>query len=465
MRPTGWMRTVWFWICIGLLCLGAMSCERELFQDDLERIKARGELIMVTRNSATTFYQGPHGETGFEYELAKAFADHLGVGLRPLVAEDEADMITTLLQGRADIAAPGFAFGRSSARLVALGPGYLEVHQQVIGHRDGPAYQHIEALVGTPIAVTSNSARLEVLNQIKASHPGFNWMIPSDLSSEELMEMVWKRSLSISVVGSNTFTLNRRIYPELVVLFNVGPTRQLAWAMDPQSRHLRRAVERWFAMPETQETLQGLIQHYYGHLEEFDYVDLALFRRAIFSRLSPYRAFFEEAAQRYGLDWRLVCAQSYQESHWQPRARSQTGVRGMMMLTLDTARIMGLKNRLDPKASIFAGTRYLSYLHQAVGAMVPEPDRTLMALAAYNIGLGHLQDARELAERLDKPANTWHGVRSVLPLLQKKKYYQSVANGYARGSEAVQYVDRIRTYHKVLTSVLASGSFQLQEGG
>jgi membrane-bound lytic murein transglycosylase F len=97
--------------------------------------------------------------------------------------------------------------------------------------------------------------------------------------------------------------------------------------------------------------------------------------------------------------------------------------------------------------------------------MVPEPDRTLMALAAYNIGLGHLQDARELAERLDKPANTWHGVRSVLPLLQKKKYYQSVANGYARGSEAVQYVDRIRTYHKVLTSVLASGSFQLQEGG
>jgi membrane-bound lytic murein transglycosylase F len=150
----------------------------------------------------------------------------------------------------------------------------------------------------------------------------------------------------------------------------------------------------------------------------------------------------------------LVAAQAYQESHWNPRARSFTGVRGIMMLTRETARTLGLKNRLKAKDSIFAGAQYLSKLHQMIDEEVSEPDRMLMALAAYNLGFGHLQDARTLADRLGKPSNTWHGVRAVLPLLQKKKYYSSLPNGYARGSEAVQYVDRIRTYHKVLIMAL-----------
>jgi membrane-bound lytic murein transglycosylase F len=125
-----------------------------------------------------------------------------------------------------------------------------------------------------------------------------------------------------------------------------------------------------------------------------------------------------------------------------------------MMLTRETAATLGLENRLDVKASIFAGTRYLARLHRLVGERVPEPDRTFMALAAYNLGFGHLQDARILAGRLGKPENSWHGVRSMLPLLQQKKYYRTLANRYARGNEAVKYVDRIRTYRQMLQPVL-----------
>jgi membrane-bound lytic murein transglycosylase F len=150
------------------------------------------------------------------------------------------------------------------------------------------------------------------------------------------------------------------------------------------------------------------------------------------------------------LDWQLIAAQSYQESHWNPRAKSPTGVRGMMMLTLETSRLMGLKNRLDAKASIFAGTRFLASLHQNIEDGVAEPDRTFMALAAYNLGYGHLQDARQLAKKLGQSTDTWRSIRSVLPLLQQKKYYQNLSYGYARGEEAVQYVDRIRSYHKIL---------------
>jgi membrane-bound lytic murein transglycosylase F len=252
------------------------------------------------------------------------------------------------------------------------------------------------------------------------------------------------------MVESQTLAMNRRYYPELVVHFTIGTPKKLAWAMNPQSRQLQRAVAMWFARTDTRNLIKGLKDYYFSHLEDFDYVDLVRFRRRIHQRLPKFQSYFEEAASKYGLDWALVAAQAYQESHWNPRAKSFTGVRGIMMLTLDTARSLGLKNRLAAKESIFAGTRYMAKLHSMVGDDVPEPDRTLMALAAYNIGFGHLQDARVLAERLGKPSTSWHGVRSAFPLLQKKKYYRTLEHGYARGSEAVQYVDHIRTYHKVL---------------
>jgi membrane-bound lytic murein transglycosylase F len=262
--------------------------------------------------------------------------------------------------------------------------------------------------------------------------------------------MVWSQSLPLTMVESHTLAMNRRYYPELVVHFTLGDPKKLAWATHPHNRHLQKEVAKWFATAETRKYIQGLVDYYFSHLENFDYVDMVRFRRRIQARLPKYQSWFEQAAAKYGLDWQLVAAQAYQESHWNPRAKSFTGVRGIMMLTLDTAKSMGLKNRLEAKESIFAGTRYMAKLHRMVGDEVPEPDRTLMALAAYNIGYGHLQDARALAQRMGKPSNTWHGVRSVFPLLQKKKYYRTLKHGYARGNEAVQYVDRIRTYHKVL---------------
>ncbi|MGD9366499.1 MAG: membrane-bound lytic murein transglycosylase MltF [Desulfobacteraceae bacterium] len=440
-------RLIGILILIGLL---TTACDQPLFLNDLEVIKARGELIVITRNSTTCYYEGPQGPTGFEYELVKAFADHLEVSVRPLIIEDEADMIEALRGGKADIIAAGIPFGNQSARLVALGPGYLTVKQQVVGRRGSITPNDISDLSGSAIWMTGSSVRTETLNAIKASYAEVPWKTLSDFSSEELLQMVWNRSLPLTMVESHTLAMNRRYYPELVVHFTLGTPRKLAWAMHPQSRHLQKEVTKWFAATESRKYIQGLIDYYFSHLEDFDYVDLVRFRRRIQARLPKYQSWFEEAATKYGMDWQLVAAQAYQESHWNPRAKSFTGVRGIMMLTQDTARSMGLTNRLEAKESIFAGTRYMARLHRMVGDEVQEPDRTLMALAAYNIGLGHLQDARVLAERLGKPSNTWHGVRSVFPLLQKKKYYRTLRHGYARGNEAVQYVDRIRTYHKVL---------------
>jgi len=446
-------------IVIGVCVTG---CDQPLFLNDLEAIKSRGELIVITRNNTTCYYEGPHGPTGFEYDLTKAFADHLGVKIRPLIIEDEADMIEALRDGQADIIAAGIPFGRQSARLLTLGPGYLDVKQQVIGRRGGIKPNDISDLSESAIWMTSSSDRAEALNKIKINHANISWKTLQDYSSEELLQIVWNRSLPLTMVESHTLAMNRRYYPELVVHFTVGNPKKLAWAVHPQSRQLQKAVAMWFARTETRNMVRGLTDYYFGHLEDFDYVDLVRFRRRIRQRLPKYQSYFEEAATKYGLDWTLVAAQAYQESHWNPKARSFTGVRGIMMLTLDTAKQLGLKNRLAAKDSIFAGARYMAKLHRMVGDEIPEPDRTLMALAAYNIGFGHLKDARVLADRLGKPSNSWHGVRSVFPLLQKKKYYRTLKHGYARGSEAVQYVDRIRTYHKVLImAMLPQGLYGL----
>jgi membrane-bound lytic murein transglycosylase F len=440
-----------FFLLVGVL---VSSCNKPLILNDLEVIKARGELTFITRNSITCYYEGPHGPTGFEYELVKAFADHLGVKIRPLIIEDEADMIEALRSGKADIIAAGIPFGRRAARLLTLGPGYLDVQQQVVGRRDGTIPNDISDLSGSVIWMTHSSDRVEILNAIKAKGVEIPWKTLPEISSEELLRLVWKRSLPTTMVESHILAMNRRYYPELMVYFSLGTPKKLAWAIHPQSRRLYQEVTRWFAKTETKKFIAGLTDFYFSHLEAFDYVDLVRFRQRIQKRLPKYRSYFKEASAKYGLDWQLVAAQAYQESHWNPRAKSFTGVRGMMMLTLDTAKTLGLTNRLEAKDSIFAGTHYIARLHRLVGDDVLEPDRTLLALAAYNLGFGHLEDARILAQRLGKSSDSWSGVRSVLPLLEKKKYYRALKHGYARGYEAVQYVDRIRTYHKVLTMAM-----------
>jgi membrane-bound lytic murein transglycosylase F len=286
--------------------------------------------------------------------------------------------------------------------------------------------------------------------KLKKQYPELVWKAVPGYETEELLELIWRGNIPLTVAYSDIIAVNRRYYPELFIHFNLGNGQKLAWAIHPQNRHLQAAVYHWFDQKSTTVLLKKLSQHYYEHLEVFDYVDLVTFRKRINDRLPRYQKYFEEAGKKYGLDWKLVAAQAYQESHWNPKAKSFTGVRGIMMLTLETARHFKVKSRLNPKQSIDAGARYLARLHKRIGDKIPEPDRTFMALAAYNVGWGHLQDARTLALRMGKAPNTWHDLRSTLPLLRLKKYYKTLEYGYARGTEPVRYVERIRSYYKIL---------------
>lgn len=183
---------------------------------------------------------------------------------------------------------------------------------------------------------------------------------------------------------------------------------------------------------------------------ELPWFDVQRFQYHIETRLPLYQEQFEAVSKQYGIPWTLLAAQAYQESRWDRHAKSPTGVRGLMMLTRDTASSLGIKNRLDPYKSIEGGARYFAYLKEQVPDNIVKRDRTWMALAAYNVGLGHIKDAQRLAERMDKNPYSWKELKTVLPLLAKKQYYKSLQYGYARGWEPVKYVKRIRAYHALL---------------
>ena len=182
--------------------------------------------------------------------------------------------------------------------------------------------------------------------------------------------------------------------------------------------------------------------------------EISTFLKHITTRLPNYREEFQRAEEKTGIPWILLASMSYQESKWNRHAKSPTGVRGLMMLTRSTAADMGIRNRLDPKKSIHGGARYLAHLHQRVPKDIRQSDRMFVALAAYNVGLGHIRDARILAKRLGKNGRKWEGLKKVLPLLAKKRFYKNLPHRYARGWEPVQYVKRIREYRKILDQVV-----------
>jgi membrane-bound lytic murein transglycosylase F len=231
---------------------------------------------------------------------------------------------------------------------------------------------------------------------------------------------------------------------------NLTEGRNLGWYLPAGSDELAADAREWMNSKEGDEALGRMENLYYAYIGDFDFVDLRALNRRIEDRLPNYIDLFRAAEQKTGIPADLLAALSYQESHWNPKARSPTGVRGIMMLTLNTAKSLGVTNRLDPVASIDGGARYLADRHRRLPETIPEPDRTFLALASYNIGRGHLLDARQLARDLGKNPDSWEDMEKVLPLKADKRYYPSTRYGYARGYEPVHYVQRIRNYRDII---------------
>lgn len=436
--------------CVLALGLSLQACGESDGAGSLEEVQRRGTLTVLTRNAPTTYYKGRDGWQGLEHDLTSAFAEHLGVEVRYRVLGTVAAILDALKRGEADLAAAGLTRTEARALSFRAGPAYQEVEEQVVCRRNGRRATDVAQLTEVELLVPAESSYVERLEALKQAHPELAWRISPHLGTEQLLQQVCEREIDCTVADSNIVAINRRYHPELTVMFNLGEPQPLAWLLPPNAEQLEEEANRWFEELVQSGRLERHLHRYYGFIDIFDYVDVRKFQRRVDELLPRYRPLFEEAAESSGLDWTLLAAQAYQESHWNPSARSPTGVRGMMMLTLPTARELGVQDRLDPEQSIAAGARYLVGLRQRLPGDIQEPDRTWIALAAYNVGMGHLYDARTLARRLGKDPDQWRQLSEVLPLLAERRHFRTLKHGYARGSEPVRYVNRIRDYQDML---------------
>lgn len=426
--------------------------------DRLDKIKEKGELVVLSRNAATTYYESREGYLGVEYEMAKSFADSIGVKVRFVTKEDVSDLFAALKEGYGDIAAAGLTHTESREENFLFGPTYQVVSQQLVCRRGGKRPKKIEDLVGINIKVSTNSSYVDQLKKIKNLHPEVEWEEVDDTDTETLLEQVSQKKIDCTIADSNIVSINRRYFPELSVRFDMSEPEPLAWVMSDADEALQDELEDWFDDYVDSGKLDEVMHRYYGYIENFDYVDVRAYQRKIKSHLPKYQGIFKSAAAKYKVSWTLLAAQAYQESHWRANAKSPTGVRGLMMLTRTTAKELGIKNRLDPASSIMGGANYLYKLRKRLPDTVTGPDRTWLALAAYNVGMGHIWDARKLAKELGKNPDQWQELSEVLPLLTKKKYYKNLKHGYARGLEPVSYVKNIRDYQDMLEKIMKENS-------
>ncbi len=411
-----------------------------------------GELVVLTRNSPRTYYLDAAGNpVGFEHDLAVMFARDEGWKVRFVLADTLDNLFYKLKKGQAHLAAAGLAV--TDWRLIRMdfGPVYAQEREVVVCGPTAPNVRRIQDLVGLRFEVMEGSSHVERLRALRRQVPGLAWKAVDTSSEDDLLERTSTGLADCAMADELSYQLSRNFLPGLRKAFELGISRQIAWAI-PKSADVRLLtdVQAFFREIKKNGELDRLKERYFGHLHrlaEADVVGILEKRTKLLPDLKPY---FYQAQMDTGIDWRLLAALAYQESQWNANAVSPTWVRGIMMLTEDTADQMKVDNRLDPKQSILGGARYFAQLLAGIPDTVPEPDRTWMALAAYNIGPGHLEDARRLAAKLGKNPNSWKDVKDVLPLLGRSRYRNQLRYGYARGGEARVLAENVRIYYDIL---------------
>ncbi|MDE0789491.1 MAG: membrane-bound lytic murein transglycosylase MltF [Woeseiaceae bacterium] len=417
----------------------------------LDQVLETGELRVVTRDSPTAYIITPDGPSGPEFDLAQAFADDLGVTLVINPVASISEILPRLVSGKSHMAAAGLSITDARREYLNFGHSYKSVDVHMIYKLGTGKPRSLDDVLGRSIEVTASSSHVDLLSAIQASYPALQWVENADVEVADLLAKVAMGEIDITIADSSDFDIQRHFYPDLRVALDLDIGDPIAWGFPKGIGDTLLARADDFLIRSYRNGLLTQVQdRYYGFTKKFDYVGTRNFIRHFKSRLPRYRGMFEEAGNQWGVDWRLLAAIGYQESHWRSQARSPTGVRGIMMLTLDTAAYLGLDDRLDPKNSIFGGAQYFARQMERIADTVTEPDRTWMALAAYNVGFNHIKDARTIVEWDGGNPDMWINIREALPLLSQRKWYSRVPYGYARGWEPVLYVNNIRAYYNIL---------------
>ena len=408
------------------------------------------ELVIVTKAaSGTEPMEEASGTTGFDRDLVQMLAEELGVESRFLAAANETELLQRLRSGEATVAAAWLS-PVDDPEIKASAP-YFESKDVLVTHEATLPLHQFTQLAQRPVHVIAGSRQEAALRQMAGKNPRLKIVSHKNREEIDLLERVAARRYEVAMVSDAEFDIGINLYPELQNALEIGPSKPIVWLFAPNTDPglIARANALLYRLEASGE-LARLKDRYFGHVNRLSQLDTTRFIERMHELLPKYRPMFQNAETATGIDWRLLAALAYQESQWNPLATSPTGVRGMMMLTEDTADALGVGNRLDPAQSISAGAQYLADLRNALPPEIAERDRLWLALAAYNLGLGHLKAARHIAGTLNADPDSWYAMKRVLPLLAQPRYYQRLKSGKGRGGEAVIMVENIRVYADIL---------------
>ena len=358
----------------------------------LESIKRDGVLLVATRNTATTRYEGPNGPTGPEHDLVTAFARSLGVKPEFITFDKDSELLDAVESGVVHLAAPGITFDGIQRRL-SLGPVYQHINRQLVYRAGTPAPAGLDEIANDEIEIAEGSHHGELLQQLRENDELYaSWKTSTDMDVEQLLYLLQEEAVKYTIANSNVVDFNRRFYPDLRVAFDIGLPQPLQWALPRRKdSSLLDMVTAYFQRIRRNGKLDTILQRYYEHVDLLTFADTHTFWKHVDSRLPGYEQLFRRVARATGYDWRLLAAIGYQESHWNPEAVSPTGVKGLMMLTNATAELVDISDRTDPEQSVVGSVRYLKLLDRQIPAEIEKPDRQWFILAGYNVGFGHIE--------------------------------------------------------------------------
>jgi membrane-bound lytic murein transglycosylase F len=424
----------------------------------IHQIKSLGELRVVTRVGPLEFYRAADGTPqGPEFELARRFADELGVKLKITPMRTYAEIYAALTSGQAHLAAAGLKVPMQPVPGVDFGPAYQHVREHLIYLRGAQRPGSLAEIGNSDLEIAAGSAHAKTLENARNSYADLVWVENASTNSQALLDGVADGSIDYTIADSTEFALAHDVHPDLRIAFDFQGTRPLAWATSDRDPTFGQELSEYFSRLKFDGELATIVNRYYGRTEDAEFAGGPGFMQHLQSRLPLYKQWFVEAAEQSSQDWRLLAAMGYQESKWNPSAHSSAGARGLMQLTAETANEINVTDLSDARQSIFGGAQYFRQVYEKIPAHVPEPDRTWFALAAYNIGYGHVEDARILAQKSGRDPDSWQAVRTFLPLLEQEQWYTQTENGYARGREPVRYVDNVRGYRDLLEWAWGNG--------
>jgi membrane-bound lytic murein transglycosylase F len=436
-------------LCITWLVLIILQgCSRPVPDPDASK-----ELVVLTRYGPATFYLDADDNTvGYTHDMVQAFAHINGWKVKWRQTESYSEIFESLQKQEAHIVAASLIAAAVDEQRLLPSPHLFETRVIVVTRQPIPKIGNLADLAKLNIAVTEGVGHLSLLESAQRKYPKLKWSTLQDVFPEGLLAKLDEGEFDAVIVNEQDFDLARNQFPSLRIAYALSKNEPVVWALPHNSsRSLVAKLNRFFIEARRDGTLQQIYERYYGHVKRLEPADAEGILERRLSILPRYRRFFEMAEEETALDWRLLGAIGYQESKWDPFATSPTGVRGLMMLTAETADRMGVSDRLDAKQSILAGAKYLAMLKDTLPDRIPEPDRTWLAMAAYNQGLGHLEDARRIAQAKGMNQDSWADVKQTLPLLARGGYDKVVKYGYARGGEAVVFVESIRSYYDILS--------------